>query len=96
MSKLAKLYDRLEALKEREAKLIEQINVERAAAVQRVVSTRIGTGDSYYLTYNLRTVRVRKNRKHNEWVVYEGQKKIWHGIRCSLYDLKVSLVNGGI
>jgi hypothetical protein len=96
MTKLAKLYDRLEALKEKEAALIEQINVERAAAVRKVEVTRIGTtGQYYYLTSGKRTVKVQKNR-HYGWEVFEGRKKIWNDIRCSLYDLKVSMANGGI
>lgn len=94
-SKLAKLYDRLAACQEREANIRDQIDRERAAAASRVISTRIGTGQTYLLTANRRSVTVKKNR-HNGWEVYEGKKKIWHDIRCSLYDLKVSLVNGGI
>lgn len=95
-TKLAKLYDKLGALEAKAADVRDEIDRERARLARSVEVAKIGTaGKSMYLTLGKRKVRVAKNR-HGGWEVFEGRKKIWYDIRCSLYDLKVSLVNGGI
>ncbi len=94
MTKLAKLYDRLEALKDKEESLLESIREEESRLASKVEVVKNGNFGTITLTMGSKVLKTKKNRYGGYDVFTPAKKRVADDLRCSLHDLKIQMAAG--